>query len=67
MGSNYEPMLKAIAQFFAAGRPPVSEDEKLEIYDFMRAADRSKAQGGKPALIADVLAEARAEAMKRRR
>lgn len=65
MGSDYEPMLKAIARFFATGRPPVSEDETIEIYAFMSAADRSKAQGGQPALIADVLAEARAEAMKR--
>jgi hypothetical protein len=67
MGSDYGPMLKAIAQFFATGRPPISEDETIEIYAFMSAADRSKAQGGKPALIADVLAEARAEAMKRGR
>jgi predicted dehydrogenase len=60
MGSDYGPMLKAIAQFFATGRPPVSEDETIEIYAFMSAADRSKAQGGRPVLIADVLAEARA-------
>jgi hypothetical protein len=65
MGSDYVPMLKAIARFFATGRPPVSEDETIEIYAFMSAADRSKAQGGKPVLIADVVAEARAEAEKR--
>ncbi|GEM_PF-193474 len=66
MGSDYTPMLKAIAEFFATGRPPVAEDETVEIYAFMTAADRSKAQGGRPVLIADVLAEARAEAAKRR-
>ncbi len=51
--------------FFDTGRPPVSPDETIEIYAFMSAADRSKAQGGRPVLIADVLAEARAEAAKR--
>ncbi|NTU51716.1 MAG: hypothetical protein HGA94_04670 [Candidatus Aminicenantes bacterium] len=65
MGSDYGPMLKAIARFFATGQPPVSRDETIEIYAFMSAADRSKAQGGKPVLIADVLAEARAEATRR--
>jgi hypothetical protein len=67
MGSDYAPMLKAIARFFTTGRPPVPEDETIEIYAFMSAADRSKAQGGRPVLIADVLAEARAEAAKRER
>jgi hypothetical protein len=66
MGSDYGPMLKAIARFFATGRPPVPEDETIEIYAFMSAADRSKAQGGQPVRIADVLAEARAEAAKRK-
>jgi predicted dehydrogenase len=65
MGSDYGPMLKAIAQFFATGRPPVSPDETIEIYAFMTAADRSKAQGGRPVLISEVLTEARAEAAKR--
>jgi hypothetical protein len=67
MGSDYEPLLKAIARFFATGRPPVPEDETVEIYAFMSAADRSKARGGQPVLIADVLAEARAEAKMRGR
>jgi len=65
MGSDYAPMLRAIARFFDTGRPPVSPDETIEIYAFMSAADRSKAQGGRPVLLADVLAEARAEAAKR--
>ncbi len=65
MGSDYVPMLKAIARFFATGEPPVPEDETIEIYAFMSAADRSRAQGGRPVLIAEVLAEARAEAAKR--
>jgi hypothetical protein len=67
MGSDYTPMLKAIARFFATGQAPVPEDETVEVYAFMTAADRSKALGGKPVRIADVLAEARAEAAKRGR
>lgn len=67
MVSGYDPLLKAIALFFATGQSPVPQDETIEIYAFMSAADRSKAQGGKPVLIADVLAEARAEAAKRRK
>lgn len=65
MGSDYEPMMKAIARFFANGQPPVTEDETIEIYAFMSAADRSKIRGGQPVLLAEVLAEARAEAAKR--
>jgi len=67
MISSYDPLVKAIALFFATGRPPVPQDETIEIYAFMSAADRSRAQSGKPVLVAEVLAEARAEAAKRRK
>jgi hypothetical protein len=67
MVSSYDPLLKAVALFFATGQSPVPQDETIEIYAFMSAADRSKAQGGKPVLIADVIAEARAEAARRRK
>jgi predicted dehydrogenase len=67
LGSDYTPLLKAIARFFATGRPPVAEAETIEIYAFMSAADRSKARGGRPVLVADVLAEARAETARRGR
>jgi hypothetical protein len=67
MVSGYDPLVKAIALFFATGQPPVSQDETIEIYAFMSAADRSKTQGGKPVLVADVLAEARTEAAKPRK
>jgi hypothetical protein len=65
MNQSYDPMVKAIARFFETGEPPVSRDETIEIYAFMSAADRSKALGGKPVPVADVLAEARAEVAKR--
>lgn len=62
---GYDPLVKAIALFFATGRSPVPPEETIEIYAFMSAADQSKARGGKPVLVADVLAEARAEAAKK--
>jgi hypothetical protein len=67
MGSSYDPLVKAIARFFATGRPPVPQDETIEIYAFMSAADLSKVRNGAPVLIADVLAEARAEVAKRKK
>ena len=41
-------MLKEIVKFFQTGVSPVSEEETLEIFAFMDAAQKSKEQGGKP-------------------
>jgi hypothetical protein len=65
MDFSYEPLVKAIALFFETGRSPVPREEMIEIYAFMSAADKSKAQGGRPVLISDVIAEARADAAKK--
>ena len=65
MVSGYDPLVKAIALFFATGKSPVPREETIEIYAFMSAADKSKALSGRPVLIDDVIAEARAEAAKR--
>ncbi len=35
-------------KFFETGQPPVPNAETLEIFAFMDAAQRSKAEGGKP-------------------
>jgi hypothetical protein len=67
MNQSYEPLVKAIAMFFATGRPPVTRDETIEIYAFMSAADRSKVLGGKPVRVAEVLAEARAKPAKQKK
>ena len=45
--SSYTPMLKQIVKFFQTGTPPVSNEETLEIFAFMDAAQKSKEQGGK--------------------
>jgi hypothetical protein len=48
MTSSYTPMLKEIVKFFQTGTPPVPNEETLEIFAFMDAAQRSKESGGKP-------------------
>ncbi len=44
----YAPLVSEIVKFFRTGRPPVSNEETLEIFAFMDAAQRSKAEGGAP-------------------
>ena len=55
-------MLVEVVKFFQGGEAPVSEQETLEIYSFMSAADESKRQGGAPVKLKDVIAKARAAA-----
>ena len=45
---GYEPLLVEIVKFFETKEPPVSNEETLEIFAFMDAAQRSKEDGGKP-------------------
>jgi len=61
---SYEALCRQIGKFFRTGEPPVSEAETIEIFTFMEAADESLRQGGKPVALADVLAKAKAEALK---
>jgi hypothetical protein len=46
--SSYVPMLREIVKFFQTGAVPVPNDETLEIFAFMDAAQRSKEAGGAP-------------------
>lgn len=61
---GYAPLVVEIVKFFQTGTVPVSEEETLEIYAFMEAADESKRQGGAPVKLETVMAKAR-EAAKR--
>jgi hypothetical protein len=45
---SYAPLVREIVAFFQTGKPPVSNEETLEIFAFMDAAQRSKEAGGKP-------------------
>ena len=58
--TGYKPLVERIAQFFVNpdGELPVSNEETLEIYTFMAAADESKRQGGKPVSIQKVREDA---------
>jgi hypothetical protein len=44
---SYRPLVVEIVKFFQTGVAPVSNEETLEIFAFMDAAQRSKEQGGK--------------------
>jgi len=45
---DYAPMLALIVEFFRTGTPPVPNEETLELFAFLDAAQRSKEAGGKP-------------------
>ncbi len=49
---SYRPLVLEIVKFFQTRVPPVSNDETLEIFAFMDAAQRSKDQGGAPVKLA---------------
>ena len=45
---GYKCLLEEVLKFFRTGVPPVSKEETIEIFTFMRAANMSKAKGGAP-------------------
>lgn len=45
---SYRPLVLEIVKFFETKRPPVPNEETLEIMEFMDAAQRSLSQGGTP-------------------
>jgi hypothetical protein len=51
---GYEPLVRAMAQFFQTGRPPVNPEETIEIFEFMTAAQRSSEHGGAPVPLAEL-------------
>jgi len=46
--ASFRRMVKQIVAFFQSGNPPVPNEETLEIFAFMDAAQPSKEAGGKP-------------------
>lgn len=62
---GYKPLVDEIAKFFAGGETPVSNQETLELFAFMEAAQVSKEKGGVPVKIADVMQQATAAAEQR--
>lgn len=45
---SYVPLVKDVVRFFQTGQPPVSNEETLEMFQFMDAAQRSKETNGQP-------------------
>jgi hypothetical protein len=45
---SYRPLVVEIMKFFESGQTPVPNQETLEIFAFMDAAQRSKDEGGRP-------------------
>ena len=58
---GYDPLLLEIINYFETGKVPISPEETLEIFAFMTAADESKAQGGRPVNMQEVLRKAQSK------
>uniref|UniRef100_F4C3J9 Oxidoreductase domain protein n=1 Tax=Sphingobacterium sp. (strain 21) TaxID=743722 RepID=F4C3J9_SPHS2 len=52
---GYQPLLEEIVQFFETKRPPVQEEETLEILAFMEAADLSKSRAGAAVFLHEIM------------
>ena len=48
IGQDFRSLLVEIVKFFETSQPPVPNDETLEIFEFLDAAQRSRAAGGAP-------------------
>jgi hypothetical protein len=62
---GYKPLADQIALFFKTHKPPVANEETIELFAFMEAADESKRQGGAIVKIETVMQKAKEEAMKK--
>jgi len=56
--AGYNPLLEQIIGFFDSGIPPVDQEETIEIFAFMAAAEESKKKGGLPVEISKLLQKA---------
>jgi predicted dehydrogenase len=52
--ANTDALMRVIAEFFHTGRAPVDPAETLEVFEFMTAADVSKARNGGEVALADL-------------
>jgi hypothetical protein len=51
---GYDGLVRAMAEFFHTGRPPVDPAETLEIFEFMTAAQLSQELGGAEVLLEEL-------------
>jgi hypothetical protein len=59
---GYRPLVVEIVKFFQTGKAPVAEEETLELYAFMEAADESRRRDGARVTIAEVMEKANEKA-----
>jgi hypothetical protein len=52
--TNYDGIVRVIAEFFHTGRLPVDPAETVEVFEFMTAADRSKERQGAEVALAEL-------------
>ncbi len=64
---GYKPLVKDVVKFFKTKNVPVPAEETIEIFAFMSAADESKAKGGAPVSIKEVIEQAELSNAKRRK
>lgn len=58
-------LVKDMVKFFDTGLVPVTPETTIEIYAFLEASNQSLCHAGKPVKIADVIKEAKEEALKK--
>ena len=56
---GYEPLVDEIIKFFKTGKVPVPQEETIEIFAFMSAADESKVKGGAAVSIPEIIEKAK--------
>lgn len=61
---GYKVLLDEILKFFDTGVVPISEEETLELFTFMKASNMSLEKGGKPVSMADARKAGEKEAKK---
>ena len=59
---GYKVLLEQVLKFFKTGVAPVSKDETLEIFAFMRASNLSKERGGKMVTLEEAYKQGEKEA-----
>lgn len=56
---GYAPLVVEAVKMFQTGKVPVDQQETIEIFAFMEAADESKRREGKPVKISEMIEQAR--------
>jgi len=56
--AGFTPLLDEVVKFFKTGKPPIPEEETIELFAFMSAADESKKKDGAAVSVREVLEKA---------